>query len=311
MRGRARHVLAFTCALASAAASGCALRITASDSDRAKLSPSWSPRITDPVRHDARLAVLWIGHASVLLQLDDRFVLTDPVFTGSVGMLSARFQPPGIDPRDLPTLDAVLISHVHMDHLSPSSLEAIEPKTRQLLVPPGALVYVPDAPTPTRELATWQSWSAGELRITAVPAKHVGGRYGLDQLWMPAAFTGYVIEYHGLVVYFAGDTAYDASSFAAIAARFPHIDLALIPIAPIEPRDFMRHTHVDPFEAVRAFLDVGAARMVPIHFDTFPNSADEVGDARRDLDRAKRALRLTDEQLSVLRVGEQRVIVPR
>jgi L-ascorbate metabolism protein UlaG (beta-lactamase superfamily) len=294
----------------SLASSGC-LRITTTDADRAKVAPSWSPRITDPVRRDARLAVLWIGHASVLLQLDDKLVLTDPVFTGSVGLLSGRFQPPGIDPRDLPPLDAVLISHVHMDHLSPASLEAIAPKTRQLLVPPGALVYVPDSPTPARELETWAAWERAGLRITAVPAKHVGGRYGLDQAWMTRAFTGYVIEYHGLVVYFAGDTAYDPARFRAIAARFPHIDLALLPIAPIEPRDFMRHTHVDPFEAVRAFLDVGAVRMVPIHFDTFPNSADEVGDARRDLLRAKWALRLTDEQISVLRVGESRVLVAR
>src|SRR6202023_427962 len=103
----------------------------------------------------------------------------------------------------------VVISHVHMDHLSPESLLAIQGKTRQLLVPPGALVYVPDAPTPTRELATWQAWEKDGLRITAVPVRHVGGRYGLDQLWMTAAFTGYVVEYHGIVVYFRGDTAYD------------------------------------------------------------------------------------------------------
>lgn len=293
------------------AATGCIVRVTARDQDRARVPPSWSPRVTDPVRRDARLAVLWIGHASVLVQIDDRFVLTDPVFTDSVGIVSSRFRPPGLDPRDLPPLDAVVISHVHMDHLSPSSLEVIAPKTRQLLVPPGALVYLPDAPTPTRELATWESWEKDGLRITAVPVKHVGGRYGLDQLWMKRAFTGYVIEYHGIAVYFSGDTAYDRARFLATAARFPHLDLALLPIAPIEPRDFMRHTHVDPFEAVRAFLDLGAARMVPVHYDTFPNSVDEVGDARRDLERAKRALRLSDEQVTVVRIGEPRVILPR
>jgi L-ascorbate metabolism protein UlaG (beta-lactamase superfamily) len=291
-------------------ASAC-IHVTASDAARAKVAPSWPERVTHPARDDARLSVLWIGHATVLVQIDDKFVLTDPVFAGSVGMLSARFQPPGLDPRDLPPLDAVLVSHVHMDHLSPSSLLRIADKTRQLLIPPGSLMYVPDAATPTRELGAWQTWEKDGLRITAVPVKHVGGRYGLDQLWMPAAFTGYVIEYHGLVVYFGGDTAYDHDRFVATAARFPKIDLALIPIAPIEPRDLMKHTHVDPFEAVRAFLDLGAKRMVPIHFDTFPNSGDEPGDAPRELERVKRGLHLGDDVIPILRVGEPRVLLGR
>src|SRR6185312_11471672 len=94
---------------------------------------------------------------------------------------------------------------------------------------------------------------------------------------------GYVIEYHGMTVYFGGDTAYVAANFWRTAQKFPSIDLALMPIAPIHPRDFMKHSHVDPAEAVQAFLDLKAKRMVPIHFDTFINSTDEVGDATRVL----------------------------
>jgi L-ascorbate metabolism protein UlaG (beta-lactamase superfamily) len=273
-------------------------------------APSWAPRVTHLARDDARIAVLWIGHASVLVQIDDRFVLTDPVFSDSVGEVSPRLQPPGLDVAALPPIDVVLVSHQHMDHLDPSSLEAVAPRTRQILAPPGALTYLPDGPVPTRELATWESWEKDGLRVTAVPVRHVGGRYALDQTWQTSGFTGYVVEHDGLVVYFAGDTAYDRARFEATAARFPHIDLALMPIAPIEPRSFMRRTHVDPFEAVRAFLDLGAERMVPIHFDTFVQGLDAPGDAARELARVARGAGIED-RVAILRVGEPRVIVPR
>ncbi len=268
-------------------------------------------KVTEPVRRDARIAVLWVGHATVLLQMDDKQILTDPVFTRSVGIVSERFTEPGIDPKNLPSLDAVLISHMHMDHLSYGTLDMIRPKIRQIVVPAGARAYIPDSSAPLAELATWGRWERDGLAVTAVPVEHVGWRYGVDAAWMARTFTGYVIEYHGLTVYFGGDTAYVEENFTKTRDRFPHIDLALLPIAPIHPRNFMQHTHVDPFEAVRAFLDLGATRMVPIHFDTFLNSLDEAGEAPRTLQRVTAALRLGDDQVIVLRAGEQRVIVPR
>lgn len=68
-------------------------------------------RIVDPIRRDARLAVLWVGHATALIQIDDRLVLTDPVFTEFVGGLSHRLVEPGIAPENLPNVDVVLVSH--------------------------------------------------------------------------------------------------------------------------------------------------------------------------------------------------------
>ena len=268
-------------------------------------------RITDPAHPDARIAVLWVGHATVLVQIDDKYVLTDPVFTRSVGELSPRLVEPGIAPENLPPLAAVVVSHQHFDHLSYDSLAMIERKTPVVLVPPGTLSILPRFAFESRELARWESWDASGVKVTAVPVRHVGGRWGIDQPWNAEGFTGYVFEYHGLSVYFGGDTALDAEAFRATRARFPDLSLALLPICPLAPRSYMKATHMSPSEALDALDLLGAAHMMPIHFDTFINSDDVPGECPRVLrdEIAKRAL--PPDKVAILEIGEQRVLVPR
>jgi len=268
-------------------------------------------KLRDARRPDARLSVLWIGHATALVQLDDKFVLTDPVFTTSVGAISTRLVEPGIDPADLPPLTAAVVSHTHMDHLSFDSLAMLEPKTRLVVLPQDARANLPRYAFETRELAPWQSAELDGLRITAVPVRHVGGRFGVDLAWSPRSFTGYVLEYHGLSVYFGGDTAFDAALFRAARERFARLDLALLPICPIAPREHMRRVHMDPGEALRAFNLLGATYMVPIHFDTFINSDDQPGECGRVLERERRVQQLPERSVALLEIGEQRVLVPR
>jgi N-acyl-phosphatidylethanolamine-hydrolysing phospholipase D len=267
------------------------------------------PKITNPVRPEADLAVLWVGHATVLIQIADKFVLTDPVFTDTVGQVSKRLVEPGIAVESLPPLDVVLVSHMHFDHLSLGSLDRIEKRVKDLIVPQRGLVYVPGFSFRTWELATWESWEKDGLRVTAAPVRHNGFRYGLDGEWMTTSYTGYVIEYAGRTVYFGGDTA-ESRGFRAARERFPNIDLALLPIAPIHPREFMCRSHMDPGQAVRAFRELGARYMMPIHYDTFVNSFDEVGEAPRELVRVAESEHIQDRVL-VLAIGEQRVVLER
>jgi L-ascorbate metabolism protein UlaG (beta-lactamase superfamily) len=261
------------------------------------------------MRKDARLALIWVGHATALVQIDDKIILTDPVFTSTVGEFSKRLVEPGIDPDKLPRLDAVLISHMHFDHLSLGSLSMIQDKVRMLLLPRGGTTYLTDFSFPAIELAPWQPWERDGLRITAAPVDHVGFRYGLDDAWMKDSFTGYVIEYHGIKVYFGGDTAYNQRLFVETAQRFPKLDLALLPIAPIEPRSIMRVFHMDPREAVQAFIDLDAQRMVPIHYDTFVNSTDNPGDALRELTEAHQRFSFGEREIVPVGIGEQWVFV--
>ncbi|XYH98170.1 MBL fold metallo-hydrolase [Sorangium sp. So ce1128] len=268
-------------------------------------------KVHAPYRPEARLAALWVGHATVLLQIDDKIILTDPVFTDTVGVIVKRLVEPGLDPEDLPPVDAVLISHMHLDHLSLGSLSLIEEKVRALLVPRGGLVYLPNYTFDSVEVPTWTTWQQGDLKITAVPVWHAGYRYGLDRDWMTESFTGYVVEYHGITVYFGGDTAYERDYFVKTRARFPAIDLAIMPIAPVGPREFMETKHVGPAEAIQAFLDLGARRMMAIHFDTFVNSTDAFGEAPRELRRVMAARGLGPDRVFLPRHGEQRVLIAR
>jgi L-ascorbate metabolism protein UlaG (beta-lactamase superfamily) len=149
-----------------------------------------------------------------------------------------------------------------------------------LAVPPGVVDYLPGLkhrlPFDTAVLDTWSSADHDGMRVTAVPARHVNGRWFVDELWSRRANTGWIVEYHGLTVYFAGDTAYDPKMFREIRRRFPHIDLALMPTGPSGTntisRWFGRMWHVDEDQAMRAFLDVGAHFMIPIHHGTFYRS---------------------------------------
>lgn len=306
-------VLAALAAVASLSTSGCfVMRATGRSIGSLFSSPQKvEKKETKPIDESARLAVLWVGHATAIVQIDDKIVLTDPVFTSSAGQASKRLVEPGFDPENFGKIDAVVISHMHFDHLSLGSLAMLEPKVKTLLMPRGGVTYLTDFGFPVLELRRWQAWEKDGLRVTAVPVEHNGWRYGVDEAWMDESFTGYVIEYHGLTVYFGGDTAYDQKNFVETGQRFPTIDVALLPIAPIEPRDFMRRTHLDPREAVQAFFDLGARRMVPIHYGTFINSTDEPGVALAELAGAQKRWSMGAREVTPLAIGERRVFLKK
>lgn len=268
-------------------------------------------KVTTPRRPEARLAVLWVGHSTVLVQMDDRFILTDPVFTRTVGEVSPRLVEPGIEPSDLPSGMLVVVSHLHFDHLSYDSLGMLEQKITALLLPPAGRENLPRYAFASRELERWQSYEEHGLRVTAVPVRHGGGRFRIDNAWNPRAYTGYVFEYRGLSVYFGGDTVFDGDAFRATAQRFPSLDLALLPICPLNPRGFMRRAHMDPSRALDAWGVLGARRMMPVHFDTFINSDDHPGECSLELLSEMARRRIEPERVELLSIGEQRVLIAK
>ncbi len=299
------------CSLIATGCNSFLTRFIAKSFEQLPVSPDTvEAKIEHPVFPQVGLSVLWVGHATCLIQIGDKVFLTDPIFTNTAGMISKRRIEPGILPSSIDRLDYILISHIHFDHLSYSSLSLL-PKTAIMLLPPGGVEYTPEFGfSEYREMNPWTTFEADGVRITAVPVKHFDGRYGFDVAWLDHhTYTGYVIEYQGKTVFFAGDTGYDPEMFKEIGRKFA-IDIALIPIAPIEPHDFMMRVHTDPKEALQIFEDVGAKFMIPIHHRTFMQGLDSSLTLAQDQLKLLVSERHIENRVMIFRIGEQRIFVP-
>jgi L-ascorbate metabolism protein UlaG (beta-lactamase superfamily) len=211
--------------------------------------------------------ITFLGHASFLFEAGGETLLTDPVFSDRIAHLfTKRSRPSRFRPEEIPGELTVLISHGHHDHLDYRSLGRVG-RRRQLVVPWG---LAPMARlrgfTNVLTLRPWESADFGRWRVTAVPSRHFGGR--LPFLYT-SGYQGYVLSGPSCI-YFAGDTGFDAEIFRAIRARFV-IDLAVLPIdgAFFPP---YRRNHMNVEDALAAFRELGAGRMLPMHFDTYPAS---------------------------------------
>ena len=254
-------------------------------------NPEASP---PPARVDGeRLVVTLVGHSTVLVQTQGLNLLTDPVWSSRVGPVRGlgprRVRPPAVPLDRLPRIDAIVVSHAHYDHCDLPTLRRLADRDRpRILVPLGLDAYLGRAGVRGVEsLDWWQGVSLSRsVRVHLVPAAHWSRRgvFDLDRtLW-----GGFVIEARGGSVYFAGDTAW-GSHFARIGERFAPVRLALLPVGAYAPRWFMRSSHIDPDEAVRAHLALGASRSLPMHHETFQQSDEALDAPLRDLAAARTA----------------------
>jgi L-ascorbate metabolism protein UlaG (beta-lactamase superfamily) len=239
------------------------------------------------------VAATYIGHATLLVRFAGHAVLTDPMFSERASPFAAigpkRVRRPALGIDKLPPVDAVLLSHNHYDHMDLPSLRLIRDRFDPPIVTGiGNGAYLAARGLPNVIELDW--WERAEPRpgliITYVPAQHWSRRRPWDtnrMLW-----GGHVVECAGAKAYFAGDTGYPAR-FAEIARRLGPPDLALLPIGAYEPRWFMAEQHMNPDDAVRAHLDLGAGLSVAIHFATF-HLTDEAIDAPAEALKAAMAL---------------------
>ena len=266
--------------------------------------------ITTPYLQDIDLAVGWVGHSTTLIQIKDKLIITDPLLNNSVGIVVKRWIAPGLDLTSLSKLDFTLISHTHFDHMNLGSLDQL-PTDGSLVVPLGGLQFIPDYGfKDLHELSPWQSFEEGGVKITAVPVQHFGGRYGIDRNWSDGiGYTGYVIEYAGITVYFGGDTGYHDSYFKDVGSRYS-IDLAIIPIGPGDSPRTGGRIHVEPGGALQIFEELKAGYFLPIHHGTIPYTSDgPPSSSITTLRELARQRNLTDRVID-LEIGQQRVIYP-
>ncbi len=226
-----------------------------------------------PPRLDGAAAIVtFIGHSTLLIQTQFGNILTDPVYSERASPLTfagpRRVRTPAVLFGDLPPVAMVLLSHNHYDHCDLRTLRAIEDRWHPIAVTPlgnGRLLKAAGVRR-IQELDWWQDAASPPLSVMLTPAQHFSARTPFDR--NRALWGSFVIRVGERRIFFAGDTGY-APHFRQIRERAGAPDLALLPIGAYEPRWFMKDIHMNPAEAVRAHLDLGAALSVGMHFGTF------------------------------------------
>ena len=267
-----------------------------------EIRPLVKPGAADAIASGDAVAC-WIGHASWAFRLGGVLVVTDPVF-GNISGVLRRLVPPGLDASALAP-DVVLVTHDHRDHMDLPSLRALAAHEPTFVVPAGNGARFGFA-AKVIELDWWESITLGAIEIMHVPARHWSMRAPWnrnDTLW-----GGFVVRGAEGAVYHSGDTAW-GDHFVEIGKRAGPIDWAMLPIGGYAPRWFMEPQHVDPDEAARAFLDLGAKNLLAMHWGTFRLTDEAVGEPPARLRAFWRAHDLADDRLWILDVGEARPLV--
>jgi len=255
---------------------------------------------------NGELGVTFIGHSSFFVQMGGQSVIIDPNFARWLFVLK-RLRRPGLRVRDLPAIDLVLVTHAHFDHLHRPSLRAVVQnnlRTRgtapAIIIPSHVTDLVSDLGfSEIIELDWWKSSRHGSLQVTHVPSRHWGARILKDS---HRGYGGYVLRAGKHSVYHAGDTAYFAG-FREIGRRLSP-ELALLPIGAYNPPTF-RNVHTNPADATRAFIDLKARWMVPMHYGTFRLSHEPVDEPLQLLEQEARQAGIED-RVVVLEEGVTR-----
>lgn len=215
----------------------------------------------------------WFGHSSVLLKIEGKNLLIDPVFSKRASMFS-WMGPEQFDyendmaVKDLPEIDAVLISHDHYDHLDYGVVKQLKSKVKQFYVPLGVRVHLEKWGVPAQnitDLDWWDEVALGQgLKIALTPSRHFTGR-GLTNrmttLWGGWAFLGMHRK-----VFFSGDSGY-FNGFKEIGDKLGPFDLAFMECG--QYHQDWEAIHLLPEQSVQAADDVKAKNVVPIHWGKF------------------------------------------
>jgi L-ascorbate metabolism protein UlaG (beta-lactamase superfamily) len=255
---------------------------------------------------NGEMGVTFIGHASFFVQMGGQNVLIDPNFARWLFVLK-RLRQPGVQLRDLPAIDLVLVTHAHFDHLHRPSLRSVVQQTRRergyapiIVVPNQVFDLVSDLGfEDVIEMDWWNSYRHRALTVTHVPSRHWGARILKDS---HRGYGGYVLRDAHHSVYHAGDTAYFAG-FREIGRRLAP-ELAMLPIGAYNPPSF-RNVHASPGDATRGFLDLKSRWMVPMHYGTFRLSHEPMDEPLQLLQKEAKAAGIQD-QVVVLEEGVTR-----
>ena len=219
---------------------------------------------------------LWrLGHSTMLLKIEGKFWLTDPVFSERASPFQflgpKRFHAPPIALDDLPPITGVILSHDHYDHLDYEAIQQLAPKVAHFVAPLGVgdrLIAWGVPAAKVQQFDWWQGTTIEGLRLVATPAQHFSGRSlsdGNRTLWASwVLMSGQGSDQ--LRIFFSGDTGY-FDGFKAIGERFGPFDLTMIETGAYDAQ--WPDVHMQPHESLQAHLDVKGRHLMPIHNGTF------------------------------------------
>lgn len=254
-------------------------------------------------------SITWIGHSTLLVQLDGLNFLTDPTWSEQASPVSwagpRRLSPPGLAFENLPLIDVVVISHDHYDHLDLATVKRLAEKHNPLfLVPLGLKAWFADnGMSRVEELDWWQERNYRGVKFVCLPAQHFSQRTlwdGNTRLW-----AAWAVVSQNRRLYFSGDTGYFAD-FKEIGKQLGPFDMAAIAIGAYLPPVIMKAVHVTPEEAVQAFVDLNARRLLGIHWGTFDLAEEPLAEPPGRMLAEARRQGIGSERAWILNVGETR-----
>jgi N-acyl-phosphatidylethanolamine-hydrolysing phospholipase D len=266
------------------------------------------PAIVQPTASPAETRISWLGQSGFLLQLGGLNLLVDPVLSRRASPFAhvgpSRIVPSALTVAELPPLHALVLSHDHYDHLDERTCAALLERFGALLpifAPLGYRAWFARlGALAVTELDWWQTASIADLELTCLPVQHWSrrGRVANTRLW-----GAWLLCSHSARVYFCGDSGY-CPAFREVYTRLGAPDVALLPIGAYEPRWFMRTMHMNPEEAVQAYLDLSARDFVAMHWGTFHLTDEPMLEPPERLRAEWRARGLPEAQLHIPRHGE-------
>jgi L-ascorbate metabolism protein UlaG (beta-lactamase superfamily) len=249
------------------------------------------------------LRTWWLGHASVLVEIDGVRILTDPVLSKRTSPFQflgpARMHPPPLELAAWKNIDAVVISHDHFDHLDMDTVQHLAQGGSHFYVGLGIGAHLERWSVPAAQIHEMDWWEQAEIKgvkIHCTPARHYSGRKSMDNstLWASWFLQG---SQHS--AYFSGDTGY-ADHFKAIRERLGAPQMALLKIGAYG--DTWLDIHMNPESALKAHQDLGAKILLPVHWATFNLAYHEWAEP---MARAQKSAAQLGSQLITPRVGEK------